>query len=143
MSITKDRRNEISKIIIGTRICLRCGEEFGVNVFQHRKCYCDQCKNAHRIEYLRAPKQQEKARIRTRKYREKNYKPKRHKNQCERCGKLFTVGSGRKPTICIECLKKSELNTERRRADYRRNYDSEEQIRIQNQYFTPENKTAV
>lgn len=126
--------------IFETRVCLRCGKEFGVTVRQKNKLYCDDCKEIHKIERRKTPEYIEHQKQYLKKYRMENrYIPKRHITKCKRCGNEFISGSG-KTYVCIACLEKSENPRDRRLADYRRNYSKEsEQIRLSNQYHTSEN----
>lgn len=121
--------------IIEQRNCLRCGKQFGINSRQKRKLYCDDCKEVHMEEYLQIPriKQMKKdyQKIYLQRQKEK-YIPRRHKAICQVCQTAFIVGSGRQPKLCIDCLSKSKYAAERERASYRRDYSSEEQIRLSN-----------
>lgn len=132
ITVKTDKREQTAKIIVEIRLCLRCGKEFEINAFQKRKRYCDACKKLHSIEYSKTPERKAKIMAKNRQRKKDNYIPKRHINQCKYCGNSFIVGSGRQPTICIDCLKKSKSAAERERAYYRRNYDTAEQIRIPN-----------
>lgn len=120
--------------IIETRNCLRCGSKFGITASQKNKLYCDDCKIIHSKEYEEQPEIKKRKSEYHKEYYRKvlkpNYKHKRRKIKCERCGKDFLAGSGRPPTVCIECLSKSSNAAERMRAYYRRDYSTEEQLRI-------------
>lgn len=120
--------------IIETRNCLRCGSEFGITALQKNKLYCDYCKIIHSKEYEEQPEiKKRKLEYRKEYYRKvvkPNKTPKRRIIKCERCGNDFLAGSGRPPTVCIECLSKSSSAAERVRAYYRRDYSTEEQLRI-------------
>ena len=120
--------------IIEKRNCLRCGSEFGITALQKNKLYCDDCRKIHEKEYDKKynslPGIQKKREDYLKKYRKEHFVPKRRKIKCERCGNEFLAGSGRPPTICIDCLSKSSNAAERARAYYRRDYSTEEQLRI-------------
>ena len=115
--------------IIETRNCLRCGSDFGITAKQKNKLYCDDCKIIHSKEYREQPEIKKKRLEYRKEYYRKvvkpNYKHKRRKIKCERCGNEFLAGSGRPPTVCIECLSKSSDAGERERAWHRRDYSIE------------------
>lgn len=125
--------------IIETRICLRCGKEFGITSRQKNKKYCDGCKEIHRIEHIHSAEYVERQKRYMKEYHKNNdsYTPKRHKTNCRRCGIEFISGSGR-TEVCINCLRKSDNSRDRRLADYRRDYSEDgERIRISSRYYTP------
>lgn len=126
--------------IIETRICLRCGEPFGITCRQKMKKYCSNCKEIHQYEHRHSEGYVQRQKQFAKKYHENNrYIPKRHIMICDRCNKEFIAGSGN-ATICIECLRKSDKVNERMRATYRRDYtESGERIRISSRYYTSEN----
>lgn len=115
--------------IIETRNCLRCGSDFGITAKQKRKLFCDDCKIIHSKEHREQPEIKKKRLEYSKEYYRKvvkpNYKHKRRKIKCERCGNEFLAGSGRPPTVCIECLSKSSDAGERVRAWLRRDYSIE------------------
>lgn len=128
MEKTKVKR-QINLPEIEKRKCKRCGVEFGINAKQKRKLFCDKCKIIHSKEHREQPEIKKKRLEYTKEYYRKvvkpNYKHKRRKIKCERCGNEFLAGSGRPPTVCIECLSKSSDAGERVRAWLRRDYSIE------------------
>ena len=120
--------------IIESRKCLKCGCDFDINAQQMNKKYCDNCKKQRCKERKKEYYQKNKKRLDEirKEYYCKNHLPKRHIIICERCKKEFIIGSGRQPTVCIECLKKSDNYAERARANVRRIYSADERIRLSN-----------
>lgn len=89
--------------IIETRVCPVCGKEFGINYYQTRKVYCDDCSKGHykqyRKEYADAHQDKIRAYARRRKQR-RIYK----KFTCKLCGKEFQTHRGGVPKYCTPCL---------------------------------------
>ena len=97
-----------SEVIAETRTCPICGFEFGINAFQKRKIYCDECKDEHRLakarEYRRVPENRERIRGLQRTY----YKPRPSRTYiCKLCGKPFTTHNRGIPKYCMSCLEEA------------------------------------
>ena len=120
-----------------TKKCARCGCEFQINPHQHKKTYCNGCIKIHREELRKEYTSRPEVKKRIAEYSRKRERAKkqgkkihlRHTVICERCGEEFTASSG-SPKVCIECLMMSDNCYERASAKYRKNYDTEEFIRI-------------
>ena len=100
-----------SEVIVETRTCPICGSEFGINAFQKRKIYCDECKDEHRLkkarEYKRVPEHRERYRELNKKYR-KPSPPRTY--TCKLCGKPFTTRNRGVPKYCMPCLEEAYEN---------------------------------
>lgn len=94
-----------------TRTCPICGSEFGINAFQKRKIYCDECKDEHRLkkarEYKRVPEHRERYHELNKKYR-KPAPPRTY--TCKLCGKPFTTRNRGVPKYCMPCLEEAYEN---------------------------------
>lgn len=115
--------------VIGERHCLMCGNPFQITWRQNNKVYCDECSF---VRYKQQKKEYEARRREaglTKGLWKKYYKPKRRTVVCERCGEEFKMAQGRS-TICIKCLINSPVAAERTRGELRRDYSSEEQVRV-------------
>lgn len=89
--------------IIETRICPVCGKEFGINYYQTRKVYCDDCRRGQYLMYRRQYNILHRDQIRelNKKYKKnKEYK----KFTCKLCGKEFQTRRGGVPKYCTPCL---------------------------------------
>lgn len=97
------KHNE-KKPIIETRTCLICGKEFGINCYQTRKVYCDDCRGPHRLKLAREYSEIHKYEIRE---KAKIYRQTHRKHMvfiCKMCGGEFQTHRGGIPKYCTPCL---------------------------------------